>query len=185
MEILSCCHQRLSSFNRTFMELKFLHTEANQNQHQVLIVPLWNWNRILQRCFLVCSSFNRTFMELKFNAMRPWKVKESSFNRTFMELKWSIWTLWTTRACVLIVPLWNWNLTLNRKAQTPSSFNRTFMELKLITHHISYRGSLVLIVPLWNWNVFAVEQRDKSRRVLIVPLWNWNNVAILRVRRNC
>ena len=31
----------------------------------VLIVPLWNWNKIIIKLQLLIFSFNRTFMELK------------------------------------------------------------------------------------------------------------------------
>ena len=34
---------------------------------------------------------------------------------------------------VLIVPLWNWNLSLRINIQENKSFNRTFMELKFLS----------------------------------------------------
>ena len=33
-----------NGFNRTFMELKWLHPRDEEHTHEVLIVPLWNWN---------------------------------------------------------------------------------------------------------------------------------------------
>ena len=32
------------SFNRTFMELKFVEKTTTKDDKEVLIVPLWNWN---------------------------------------------------------------------------------------------------------------------------------------------
>ena len=146
------------------------------NYRNVLIVPLWNWNR---------------------SAWNPSGNRGSRSNRTFMELKW--WThncdnllfhvlivpLWNWNGtatcdsigccCVLIVPLWNWNLSNALLAEFLPE---------------------VLIVPLWNWNMADVlsrmfsffcsnrtfmELKSKTRNktettmtVLIVPLWNWN-----------
>ena len=34
-----------SSFNRTFMELKYKSKGINKHLNNVLIVPLWNWNK--------------------------------------------------------------------------------------------------------------------------------------------
>ena len=36
----------LRSFNRTFMELKYLKHEHQKLSERVLIVPLWNWNKV-------------------------------------------------------------------------------------------------------------------------------------------
>ena len=55
--------------------------------------------------------------------------------------------------CVLIVPLWNWNV-INPK---PSDI-----------------AASVLIVPLWNWNRMVKGCNNTWRDVLIVPSWNWN-----------
>ena len=57
--------------------------------------------------------------------------KEGS-NRTFMELKYVLRV--SNRFLVyivLIVPLWNWNLTRDHKPPAREGSNRTFMELKL------------------------------------------------------
>ena len=53
------------------------------------------------------------------------------FNRTFMELKSILAQSDIKRRSVLIVPLWNWNMGIDKNL-TPEeySFNRTFMELK-------------------------------------------------------
>ena len=102
----------------------------------VLIVPLWNWNRGLPTAF---------FLALPVLIVPLWnwnlrypntKLRKKSSNCTFMELKLdkednrSIW------AQVLIVPLWNWNYLIY--------FN--------LLSNLS-----VLIVPLWNWNLYAAE----------------------------
>ena len=84
----------VQSFNRTFMELKLLNVLAMSLRMNVLIVPLWNWNRpapiIVAKTAL---SFNRTFMELKLTNYRTAKGCHSSFNRTFMELKYMLKSL--------------------------------------------------------------------------------------------
>ena len=53
---------------------------------------------------------------------------------------------------VLIVPLWNWNFIIHRNIHAFFGFNCTFMELKWRSSKRSYRCNTVLIVPLWNWN---------------------------------
>ena len=119
-------------FNRTFMELKYMFHEGIRLRSPVLIVPLWNWNfRTSVEC--ICPilvlivplwnwnrkiyvdsvkdiSFNRTFMELKFESHEKGHNNHTSFNRTFMELKFFIKFTINCNRCVLIVPLWNWNL---------------------------------------------------------------------------
>ena len=56
--------------------------------HQVLIVPLWNWNLWHTETSYFYIRFNRTFMELK----------PKNFAYKFF-----------ANLTVLIVPLWNWN----------------------------------------------------------------------------
>ena len=122
----------MMSFNRTFMELKFFRRISIIHRHVVLIVPLWNWNRLAAAYTWDLDGFNRTFMELKFI------IDISIFN---MELLVLIVPLWNWNALgsfkidekeVLIVPLWNWNVT------------RCYRPIRLYN---------VLIVPLWNWNI--------------------------------
>ena len=74
-------------FNRTFMELKSHYPSIWCSGKAVLIVPLWNWNPLPYYKSTSLGSFNRTFMELKWNGGDR------------------VPTSWT----VLIVPLWNWN----------------------------------------------------------------------------
>ena len=75
--------------NRTFMELKYLEHNIQQQEKSVLIVPLWNWNFVALKDnpVLLSAGSNRTFMELKFS----WKDTVIGYQN------------------VLIVPLWNWN----------------------------------------------------------------------------
>ena len=61
-----CRTERLDSFNRTFMELKDMISEAIDN---------------------VKIGFNRTFMELKVVRQSNVSGVSTRFNRTFMELK--------------------------------------------------------------------------------------------------
>ena len=58
---------RYLSFNRTFMELKYICVVPASNQAKVLIVPLWNWNISYIFALWLHQSFNRTFMELKYS----------------------------------------------------------------------------------------------------------------------
>ena len=57
-------------------------------------------------------------------------MAKCSFNRTFMELKFEKFREKYKDLQVLIVPLWNWNLTSVSLNRSIVSFNRTFMELK-------------------------------------------------------
>ena len=54
-----------SGFNRTFMELKSKEDNNAATVAPVLIVPLWNWNKLEGSEKQVAWGFNRTFMELK------------------------------------------------------------------------------------------------------------------------
>ena len=47
-----------------------------------------------------------------------------------MELKFISFIVFSSILQVLIVPLWNWNITETLTNSTIFSFNRTFMELK-------------------------------------------------------
>ena len=160
------------------MELKYLLVGAQIiKKPYVLIVPLWNWNRIYAKFASfepLCS--NRTFMELK---LVLFALSHSAFkgsNRTFMELKYCrrtyspllvlvlivpLWN-WNSLACsstphpppVLIVPLWNWNkAAYTNWCRIIKCSNRTFMELKFLRIHFLTVSVRVLIVPLWNWNL--------------------------------
>ena len=102
-----------TSFNRTFMELKYYFYVSKLQKCNVLIVPLWNWNKVSSISIILILSFNRTFMELKYYFYVS-KLQKCN---------------------VLIVPLWNWNKVSSISIILILSFNRTFMELK------SYRQS--------------------------------------------
>ena len=84
-----------------------------------------------------------------------------------------------SRRDVLIVPLWNWNKILWSSFTSLSGSNRTFMELKLLAGMAEAAYSYVLIVPLWNWNWISRSRRNQCLSVLIVPLWNWNKLGYL------
>ena len=123
--------------------------------HDVLIVPLWNWNA----CWL-----NRFFWAGAVLIVPLWNWNACWLNRFF----WA--------GAVLIVPLWNWNRATSKADGFADSFNRTFMELKcrsiqsMSNIRISFNRTfmelkwsqgntlrlafLVLIVPLWNWNTY-------------------------------
>ena len=66
MRLKSANSTFLMSFNRTFMELKFIPEDE---------------------ITFLDKSFNRTFMELKFQRQNLIIFFQACFNRTFMELK--------------------------------------------------------------------------------------------------
>ena len=47
------------------MELKYIGGAITGLGAIVLIVPLWNWNKVKSKINVINNSFNRTFMELK------------------------------------------------------------------------------------------------------------------------
>ena len=57
----------MSRSNRTFMELKYADVRIGRRTRQVLIAPLWNWNKEISEKFAALDGSNRTFMELKFH----------------------------------------------------------------------------------------------------------------------
>ena len=124
-------HRKSSGFNRTFMELKsacrldFKNSKIRFNRTFMELKYEW-----VCRVAVPSNGFNRTFMELKCR-MQPRSVPWwGRFNRTFMELKLACGSTLACGSAVLIVPLWNWNVSLASQC----------------------RCSQVLIVPLWNWN---------------------------------
>ena len=56
--------------------------------------------------------------------------QRQGFTRTFMELKLDTLVSRDPPAPVLLVPLWNWNMTIHDIIEPLESFTRTFMELK-------------------------------------------------------
>ena len=92
------------------MELKSNWHRANSISTDVLIVPLWNWNRCRPHAEAEATAgSNCTFMELKCRTAIHHQIRVQSSNCTFMELKLD----------ELLEPL----------SPTASS-NCTFMELK-------------------------------------------------------
>ena len=51
------------------MELKSMIRMEPLMIIQVLIVPLWNWNRVRPALPVALEGFNRTFMELKYKSL--------------------------------------------------------------------------------------------------------------------
>ena len=165
------------------MELKYKRCSNLATILGVLIVPLWNWNKIPPRRFAPALSSNRTFMELKYvksTVRRKWRgvliVPLWNWNTRY-------WTFVCFKMLVLIVPLWNWNRQKYEALKTRQSSNRTFMELKLKWARSRRPLPAVLIVPLWNWNKHTSASSRTLSLVLIVPLWNWNELRNLCSRR--
>ena len=80
----------------------------------VLIVPLWNWNVLLQPAGR--------------NGPAVLIVPLWNWNDSRLQLEWF-------KPGVLIVPLWNWNMRTEYPAyRITAGSNCTFMELKWCTH---------------------------------------------------
>ena len=147
--------RKRSGLNRTFMELKYQQPRTRATTQQVLIEPLWNWNKTrsarwrLSSCVLIEPLWN-------WNDRPGYKGRRhGSLNRTFMELK------------------------SRRRRQAMNDLtrlNRTFMELKYNYNEYCAKLMNVLIEPLWNWNNSKRLRTAWTQRVLIEPLWNWNRL---------
>ena len=137
------------------MELKLIIKITEHTVKNVLIVPLWNWNRLPARG----RSHTRSVLIVPL-----WNWNDERLR-------------YVTAACgVLIVPLWNWNMGCKSKNNRWLSINCTVVELKRRRVTTSNKISNVLIVPLWNWNRETICNSYTLLLVLIVPLWNWNPV---------
>ena len=121
--------------NCTVVELKRERSSLQVEKCKVLIVPLWNWNYFFPSCLVFrYNCINCTVVELKLvrefqNA--KWHIR---INCTVVELKPNKIIELSDKNGVLIVPLWNWNVTL---------------------YYMLHMRFFVLIVPLWNWNIYV------------------------------
>ncbi len=91
------------------MELKWLLHGSEDEEFEVSIVPLWNWNSSFTDQPAASERFNRTFMELKY----PTFIVDISTAK-FQSYLYGIEMQYRTqrnlkRLRVSIVPLWNWN----------------------------------------------------------------------------
>ena len=59
------------------MELKQENARKAEEERQVLIVPLWNWNDRRNRATWTARSSNRTFMELKQEARKAEEERQA------------------------------------------------------------------------------------------------------------
>ena len=132
--------------------------EAREYLSIVLIAPLWNWNMVYE---LKCREGRGVLIAPLWN----WNSRQvgrthsaDSSNRTFMELKFGHRLRATWAKTVLIAPLWNWNQCGQ-------------------IMYVSF--SLVLIAPLWNWNIWLLSWKSTLATVLIAPLWNWNMLYVI------
>ena len=111
---------------------------------RVLIVPLWNWNGLLNRGYwssIVGS--NCTFMELKLSNI-AWR---NGLQGVLIVPLWN-WNLILSMKMaamyfVLIVPLWNWNEHDVIPFAEAFCSNCTFMELKW-RNNISIKGNYLM-----------------------------------------
>ena len=124
----------------------------------VLIAPLWNWNKwaSIWETKSLCS--NRTFMELKYEHQLWEQNQLQSSNRTFMELKY-------LHSSVVIKTHISSNRTfmelkwrrLSNFLHTFLSSNRTFMELKLKGTERSVYKALCLNIGWSLWNIVSYD----------------------------
>ena len=171
-------NNQIWSFNRTFMELKWWNGQVSLVDRTVLIVPLWNWNKIKlvwvirKKLVLIVPlwNWNLTYFATYCGAAPVLIVPLWNWNRIPPARL-------PTPEIVLIVPLWNWNHAERHIVNWLKGFNRTFMELKCRSLFCSRSSQNVLIVPLWNWNRSCCANQGIPYLVLIVPLWNWNYKA--------
>ena len=142
--------------NRTFMELKFWSRWLYYLCRNVLIAPLWNWNRYCQRpsyhppYVLIAPLWNWNFLSRTSKAdgisvliapLWNWNGRRRNTRGALLAVliaplwNWNvlIFSFFSCRPPVLIAPLWNWNTRhwgLSVSGWTRS--NRTFMELKYL-----------------------------------------------------
>ena len=160
------------------MELKSPTLTFLPQWGQVLIAPLWNWNKsVTGKDSHGDKSSNRTFMELKWRR----ESRAAGRSRVLIAPLWNwnfIYFLGINAAhIVLIAPLWNWNL--DSAAYTRLRENVLIAPLwnwNADYYRIWCNFYKVLIAPLWNWNVSDWQPSQPDVRVLIAPLWNWNVV---------
>ena len=112
------------------MELKYSAKSEISDSTAVLIVPLWNWNKLYDYQEEGVRSSNCTFMELKLWSLILRLLNFLSSNCTFMELKSLSSNRERVKRKVLIVPLWNWNWKTLAFSVSLLGSNCTFMELK-------------------------------------------------------
>ena len=175
-------------------------TTTNNRATELLIEPLWNWNRFAAAKMDTKSvPFNRTTMELKPPTILFYSRRIGPFNRTTMELKPMTTTTNNRATELLIEPLWNWNSRhvlpswnwsnpFNRTTMelkqicalrypfAHKTFNRTTMELKLWTMLTRARSSRVTFnrTTMELKRTMAIPPRPCIQGLLIEPLWNWN-----------
>ena len=112
------------------MELKFRTPLQCWRITDVLIVPLWNRNVVVDEEGNPSNdSLNRTIMELKLRFSLDQSFLDERLNRTIMELKSS---------------------SSSSRIICSSRLNRTIMELKFVIITTGNERGEVLIVPLWN-----------------------------------
>ena len=113
------------------MELKYFYRNEQWEDSKVLIVPLWNWNLVIDEKTYNNLSFNCTFMELKSSSSSKASWTQQVLIVPLWNWNYGFYKNHKQLYQVLIVPLWNWNSEDREGKKTVET---------------------VLIVPLWNWN---------------------------------
>ena len=184
------------------MELKLIQGSKLTACIDILIEPLWNWNRFKKMMPHILNDINRTSMELKrsnyltsissaeilIEPLWNWNMLMTTscmmlsmnINRTSMELKPYLYRIfsiakWNINRTSMELKLKSWN-----KERHPSHYiNRTSMELKHRWAPDNENATSILIEPLWNWNFANADVTLTPNAILIEPLWNWNRTCSL------
>ena len=144
------------SLARFYSYLYGIETRQSQ-QHEdnltVLLVPLWNWNKVAAFIKDFDQSFYSYLYGIETNNTISVSLELNSFTRTFMELKLRIISIKTM----------------------PATFYSYLYGIE------TSQGSAKISKTFWFYSyLYGIETkqiqqwRQYQRRVLLVPLWNWN-----------
>ena len=137
------------------MELKQRLNGEITKIERVLIVPLWNWNKV----FAIEARKGKMRINCTVVELKPIIVRFCVFICFVLIVplwNWNIIAYYDIfkNYYVLIVPLWNWNLfCIFHLLRDLLRINCTVVELKHYQKRRVLPRHFVLIVPLWNWNI--------------------------------
>ena len=121
------------TFNRTSMELKQWSPQYPNNEFDLLIEPVWNWNPVKLKSY---TSLSKLLIEPVWNWNEVTATISVSSAALLIEPVWNwnpIPAAWfMILKLLLIEPVWNWNFNMSALPYIEiPAFNRTSMELKL------------------------------------------------------
>jgi len=174
------CYYRhcVFSFHSTYEELKLSNHTFCRCATTVFILPMRNWNQIINSgCAVACDSFHSTYEELKREVYELDSLNKKRFHSTYEELKpCLVFTGRSASTSVFILPMRNWNHdAANPEMTSFECFHSTYEELK----HSLYRSvaAKYKTFSFYLWGI-ETEQADwiarHSSTVFILPMRNWN-----------